>query len=120
MNPLRWDVLLVGFVLAVPVLGLYLRGDLTAEETMNRVLWCLAAGWGVVALRAMLGLEGGFGMVAVSGGPPAEEDSPEGFVLARAVDMAAYHSACRVVLEYKLVAFVQEPGDARRPSRCLG
>lgn len=50
MNPLRWDVLLVGFVLAVPVLGLYLRGDLTAEETMNRVLWCLAAGWGVVAL----------------------------------------------------------------------
>jgi hypothetical protein len=50
MNPLRWDVLLVGFVLAVPVLGLYLRGDLTAEETMNRVLWCLAAGWGAVAL----------------------------------------------------------------------
>jgi hypothetical protein len=50
MSPLRWDVLLVGFVLALPVLGLYLRGDLTAEETMNRVLWCLAAGWGAVAL----------------------------------------------------------------------
>jgi hypothetical protein len=50
MSPLRWDVLLVGFVLAVPVLGLYLRGDLTAEEAMIRVLWCLAAGWGAVAL----------------------------------------------------------------------
>ncbi len=50
MSPLRWDVLLVGFVLAVPVLALGIRGDLTAEETMNRVLWCLAAGWGVVVL----------------------------------------------------------------------
>ena len=50
MSPLRWDVLLVGFVLAVPVLGLYLRGDLSAEETMTRVLWCLAAGWVAVAL----------------------------------------------------------------------
>ena len=50
MSPLRWDVLLVGFVLAIPVLGLYLRGDLSAEEAMNRVLWCLAAGWGAVAL----------------------------------------------------------------------
>jgi hypothetical protein len=50
MSPLRWDVLLVGFVLALPVLALYLRGDLTAEELVNRVLWCLAAGWGAVAL----------------------------------------------------------------------
>lgn len=50
MSPLRWDVLLVGFVLAVPVLALGLRGDLTTEEVTTRLLWCLAAGWGAVAL----------------------------------------------------------------------
>ena len=50
MSPLRWDVLLVGFVLALPVLALGLRGDLTTEEMMNRVLWCLGAGWAVVAV----------------------------------------------------------------------
>ena len=50
MSPLRWDVLLVGFVLALPVLALGLRGDLTAEEVTNRLLWCMAAGWGAVAL----------------------------------------------------------------------
>ena len=50
MSPFRWDVLLVGFVLAVPVLALGLRGDLSTEEMMTRLLWCLAAGWGAVAL----------------------------------------------------------------------
>jgi hypothetical protein len=50
MNPLRWDVLLVGLVLALPVLALGLRGDLTVEEMMNRVLWCLGAGWAVVSV----------------------------------------------------------------------
>ena len=50
MSPLRWDVLLTGFVLALPVIALGLRGDLTAEETMNRVLWCLGAGWAAVAV----------------------------------------------------------------------
>jgi hypothetical protein len=50
MSPLRWDVLLAGFVLAVPVLALGLRGDLTVEEVTSRLLWCMAAGWGVVAL----------------------------------------------------------------------
>ncbi|MGY2127666.1 hypothetical protein [Blastococcus sp. SYSU DS0617] len=50
MNPLRWDVLLVGFVLALPVLALGLRGDLSAEEVVARLPWCLAAGWGAVAL----------------------------------------------------------------------
>jgi hypothetical protein len=50
MSPLRWDVLLVGFALAVPVLALGLRGDLSTEEMMTRVLWCLLAGWIVVAL----------------------------------------------------------------------
>jgi hypothetical protein len=50
MNPLRWDVLLVGFVLAIPLLALGLRGDLRADEVMVRLPWCLAAGWGAVAL----------------------------------------------------------------------
>ena len=46
MSPFRWDVLLVGFVLAMPVLALGLRGDLTTEEMVTRLPWCLAAGWG--------------------------------------------------------------------------
>ena len=50
MSPLRWDVLLVGFVLALPVLALGLRGDLPTDEMMTRVLWCLGAGWAVVAV----------------------------------------------------------------------
>jgi hypothetical protein len=37
-------------VLALPVLALGLRGDLSTEEMMTRVLWCLGAGWAVVAL----------------------------------------------------------------------
>jgi hypothetical protein len=50
MSPFRWDVLLVGFVLSVPVLALGLRGDLSTEEMMTRVLWCLGAGWAAVAV----------------------------------------------------------------------
>ena len=50
MNPLRWDVLLTGFVLALPVLALGARGDFTAEEVTTRLLWCLAAGWVAVTL----------------------------------------------------------------------
>jgi hypothetical protein len=50
MSPLRWDVLLAGFVLSLPVLALGMRGDLTVEEMTTRILWCLAAGWGAVAL----------------------------------------------------------------------
>ena len=55
MSPLRWEVLLVGFVLALPVLALGLRGDLTADEVMMRLPWCLAAGWGAVALLRLAG-----------------------------------------------------------------
>jgi hypothetical protein len=55
MSPLRWDVLLVGFVLALPVLALGLRGDLTTEEMVSRLPWCLAAGWAVVALLRWAG-----------------------------------------------------------------
>ncbi len=50
MSPFRWDVLLAGFVLALPVLALGLRGDLSTEEMMTRVLWCLGAGYVVVAV----------------------------------------------------------------------
>lgn len=50
MSPFRWDVLLVGFLLALPVLALGLRGDFTAEEVTLRLPWCLAAGWAAVAL----------------------------------------------------------------------
>jgi hypothetical protein len=50
MSPLRWDVLITGFVLAVPVLALGLRGDLTADDVALRLVWCLAAGWAAVAL----------------------------------------------------------------------
>ncbi|SOC47076.1 hypothetical protein SAMN05660748_0608 [Blastococcus aggregatus] len=50
MSPFRWDVLQVGFLLALPVLALGLRGDFTAEEVTLRLPWCLAAGWAAVAL----------------------------------------------------------------------
>ena len=50
MSPLRWDVLAVSFLLALPVLALGLRGDLGTHDVVVRLPWCLAAGWGVVAL----------------------------------------------------------------------
>jgi hypothetical protein len=50
MSPLRWDVLVVGLVLAVPVLALGMRGDFTWAEVTSRLPWCLVAGWAVVAL----------------------------------------------------------------------
>ncbi len=50
MSPLRWDVLVVSFVLALPVLALGLRGEFSVEEVTAKLPWCLAAGWGVVAL----------------------------------------------------------------------
>jgi hypothetical protein len=65
MSPFRWDVLLVGFVLALPVVGLGLRGDLSAEEVMNRLLWCLGAGWAAVAVLRLASTP------RPSGGPPA-------------------------------------------------
>ena len=50
MSPLRWDVLGTGFVLAVPVLLLGLRGDISADDVALRLIWCLVAGWAAVAL----------------------------------------------------------------------
>jgi hypothetical protein len=50
ISPFRGDVVMTGFVLAIPVLLLGLRGDFTAHEVVTRLLWCLAAGWGAVAV----------------------------------------------------------------------
>ena len=50
MNPLRWDVLAVSFLLALPVLALGLQGTFTFDEVTSKLPWCFAAGWGVVAL----------------------------------------------------------------------
>ena len=50
ISPFRGDVVTTGFVLAIPVLLLGLRGDFTAHEVVTRLLWCLAAGWAAVAL----------------------------------------------------------------------
>ena len=55
MSPLRWDVLLVAFVLALPLLALGLRGDLSTDEVVTRLPWCLVAGWAVVALLRAVG-----------------------------------------------------------------
>ena len=50
MSPLRWDVLGVGLLLALPVLALGARGDFSADEVVVRLPWCLLAAWGAVAL----------------------------------------------------------------------
>jgi hypothetical protein len=50
ISPLRTDVVVTGFVLAVPVLVLGLRGEFTVDEVITRLLWCLGAGWAAVAL----------------------------------------------------------------------
>jgi len=55
MSPLRWDVLAVGFLLALPVVALGLRGGLPLDEVALRLPWCLAAGWGAVALLRWAG-----------------------------------------------------------------
>ena len=76
MNPLRWDVLLVGFVLALPLLALGLRGDLSAEEVTMRLPWCLAAGWGAVALLRMAGAPRK--PAAPEGAPQPDQPATEG------------------------------------------
>jgi hypothetical protein len=50
MNPLRWEVLGLAFVLALPVLAMGYRGDLTLDDMVARLPWCLAAAWAAVAL----------------------------------------------------------------------
>ena len=50
ISPLRADVVVTGFVLAIPVLLLGMRGEFTAQEVVTRLLWCLAAGWAAVSV----------------------------------------------------------------------
>ena len=50
ISPFRWDVVVTGFCLAVPVFLLALRGDFSAEDVVTRLPWCLGAGWAVVSL----------------------------------------------------------------------
>ena len=69
MSPLRWDVLAVSFLLALPLLALGLRGDLGTHDVITRVPWCLAAGWGVVALLRWAGTPR-----PLAGSSPADED----------------------------------------------
>jgi hypothetical protein len=86
MSPLRWDVLLVGFLLALPVLALGVRGDLTTEEMMIRLPWCLGAAWGAVALLRWASTPrtparpakpaGRAGLTAPAAPAPGDEHSP--------------------------------------------
>jgi hypothetical protein len=69
MSPLRWDVLGVSFLLALPLLALGLRGDLGTHDVVTRLPWCLAAGWGVVALLRWAGTPR-----RPAGSSPADED----------------------------------------------
>ena len=55
MSPLRWDVLGVALLLALPVLALGLRGDLSTQEVAVRLPWCLLGGWIAVALVRFVG-----------------------------------------------------------------
>jgi hypothetical protein len=49
-SPFRGDVVVTGFLLAIPVFLLAMRGEFTADEVITRLLWCLGAGWVAVAL----------------------------------------------------------------------
>ena len=75
MNPLRWDVLAVSFVLALPLLALGLRGDLSVEEVTGRLPWCLAAGWAAVALLRWAATPPAPAASAKQGAVQAEETS---------------------------------------------
>lgn len=50
MSPFRLDVVTTGFLLAIPVLALGLRGDFTISDVVVRLGWCLLAGWVAVAV----------------------------------------------------------------------
>jgi hypothetical protein len=64
MNPLRWDVLLVGLVFCLPVLVMGLREDLPVDQMTGRLPWCLLAGWVAV------------GLVRAAMTPPPEPEKP--------------------------------------------
>ena len=76
MNPLRWDVLAVSFLLALPVLALGLRGEFTLDEVTGKLPWCLAAGWGVVALLRWASQPRTPARSATPDAAPAEDEAP--------------------------------------------
>ncbi|MEI4277286.1 hypothetical protein [Klenkia terrae] len=45
MSPLRWDVLGAALLFAVPVLLLGATGVLDPDDVLDRLPWCLLAGW---------------------------------------------------------------------------
>jgi hypothetical protein len=45
MSPLRWDVLGAALLFAVPVVLLGLVGTLDTDDVLDRLPWCLLAGW---------------------------------------------------------------------------
>ncbi|MEI4270728.1 hypothetical protein TEK04_03230 [Klenkia sp. LSe6-5] len=45
MSPLRWDVLGAALLFAVPVLLLGAVGVLDTDDVVDRLPWCLLAGW---------------------------------------------------------------------------
>ena len=73
MNPLRWEVLGLAFVLALPVLAMGLRGDLTLDDVVARLPWCLAAAWAAVALLTAVARPRPQGR---TGGRPGVEPQP--------------------------------------------
>jgi hypothetical protein len=77
ISPFRADVVVTGFVLAIPVFLLGMRGDFTAEEVITRLLWCLAAGWAAVAV------------VRFASTPPAPKEIPRTAGMAADGDAAA-------------------------------
>ena len=50
ISPLRTDVVVTGFVLAIPVFLLALRGDFSTADVVARLPWCFAAAWAAVAV----------------------------------------------------------------------
>lgn len=50
ISPFRRDVVVTGFVLAIPVFLLGLRGDFSFDDVTIRLLWCLGAAWVAVGL----------------------------------------------------------------------
>jgi hypothetical protein len=76
MSPLRWDVLAVSFLLALPVLALGLQGTFTVEEMTGKLPWCFAAGWGVVALLRWASQPRSSSPVAVAHKVHADDEAP--------------------------------------------
>jgi hypothetical protein len=83
MSFFRWDVLLLGFVLALPVLLLGMRGDLSVAVMTGRLPWCLVAAWVVVSLLRW---------ATTPPAPPEGEQEPRGMALGGPLDgMGAEH-----------------------------